>query len=269
MAGEIFKKKRAELGIDLKEASDVLRIGSEYLSAIENDSFDRLPVAVYTIGYIRCYAKYLDVDAGPVIADFTAHLSSPKPSTIIPVASSQRKVPGYTYIALAFLAGLLVFVLYVYTSKNIVSDLSAKNSRISRTEIKPVQTAPLDEAVSPAKVNDVPESGLTAPGLSAAGQATEDKKEHRLTITASDAVWLQIRYEDGRVEEALLKSGMSKDWSFSDTAVMKVGNAGGITMNFDGNDLGVPGKPGQVLNLNFPPGKADTETETTNKSIEQ
>jgi len=256
LAGEIFKKKREELGIDIKEASNVLKIGSEYLSAVENDSFDRLPVAVYTIGYIRCYAKYLDVDAGPVIADFTAHLSSPKPSTIIPVASSQRKVPGYTYVALAFLAGLLVFVLYIYTSKNRVSDLPAENSSISRTEIQPVQTAPLDAgavSVSQSKDNDVPEKGLSAPGLSATVQAPEDKKEHRLTITASDAVWLQVRYEDGKVEEALLKSGMSKDWSFSGTAALKVGNAGGITLNFDGNDLGVPGMPGQVVNLNFPP----------------
>ncbi len=250
LAGEIFKKKREELGIDIKEAADILKIGSEYLSAIENDIFERLPVAVYTIGYIRCYAKYLDVDAGPVIADFTAHLSSPKPSTIIPVASSQRKVPGYTYVALAFLAGLLVFVFYVYTSKNRVSDLSVENIRISGTEKKPAQTSPLNaDAVSirTSKDNDIPESGLTV-----TAQAPEDKKEHHLVIIASDSVWVQIRYENGKVEEALLRSGESKDWSFSDTAVLKIGNAGGITLKFDGNDLGVPGKPGQVLNLNFP-----------------
>jgi cytoskeletal protein RodZ len=249
LAGEIFKKKREELGIDIKEASDILKIGSEYLSAIENDIFDRLPVAVYTIGYIRCYAKYLDVDAGPVIADFTAHLSPPKPSTIIPVASSRRKVSGYTYFALVFLAVLLVFVFYVYTSKN--RELPAENSRIAETEIKPIQTAPLNaDAVSirTPEDEDVPESGLTA-----TGQPPEDKKEHRLSIIATDTVWVQIRYENGKVEEALLRSGISKDWSFSDTAVLKVGNAGGVTLNFDGNDLGAPGKPGQVLSLNFPP----------------
>lgn len=267
MAGEIFKKKREELGIDIKEASDVLKIGSEYLLAIENDSFDRLPVAVYTIGYIRCYAKYLDVDAGPVIADFTSHLSSPKPSTIIPVSSYRRKVSGYSYVVLAFMAGLLVFVFYVYTSKNRAGDQSAENSRIPGTEIKPVQTVPLNAgavSVSPSEDNDAPENGLTA-----TGQAPEVKKEHRLVIIASDSVWLQIRYENGKIEEALLKSGMSKDWHFSDTAMLKVGNAGGITLNFDGNDLGVPGKTGQVVNMNFPAGKVATETEVTTKSSQQ
>ena len=47
---------------------------------------------------------------------------------------------------------------------------------------------------------------------------------------------------------------MSKDWSFAGSAVLKIGNAGGIALKFDGKDLGVPGKPGQVLNLKFPPG---------------
>jgi hypothetical protein len=105
--------------------------------------------------------------------------------------------------------------------------------------------------------------------LNTAGQAPEDKKEHRLIINASDTVWLQIRYENGKVEEALLKSGMSKDWSFPDMAALKVGNAGGITLNFDGNDLGVPGKSGQVLNMNFPPGKVNTESEVAAKSSQQ
>ena len=250
MAGEIFKKKREELGIDIKEASEILRIGSEYLSAIENDIFDRLPVAVYTIGYIRCYAKYLDVDAGPVIASFTSHLTSPKPSTIIPVASSMRKVPGYTYVALVFLAGLLIFVVYLYASKNRASDLSAENIRISRTEEKPAQTAPQNAgAIS---INTSKDNSALKSSTAVAGQAPEDK-EHRLIIITTDNVWVQIRYENGKIEEMLLRSGMSKDLSFAGSAVLKIGNAGGLALKFDGKDLGVPGKPGQVLNLNFPP----------------
>ena len=118
LAGEILKKRREELGFDIKEVSDTLKISSEYLISIENDMFDRLPVAVYTVGYIRCYAKYLEVDAGPVISSFTSHLASPKPSTIIPVSSSRRKVPVYVYAILLLLAGLSAFAVYTYTWKN-------------------------------------------------------------------------------------------------------------------------------------------------------
>jgi len=78
------------------------------------------------------------------------------------------------------------------------------------------------------------------------------KKAHQVVITASDTVWLQIRFEDGKIEEVLLRSGDSKRWEFDGTAVLKIGNAGGVSLKFDGKDLGIPGNAGQVLNLTFP-----------------
>ena len=78
------------------------------------------------------------------------------------------------------------------------------------------------------------------------------KGEHQLGITASDTVWLRIRFENGKQEEMLLKSGKSKSWKFGGPAVLKIGNAGGITLKFDGKDLGVPGDPGKVLDLTLP-----------------
>ena len=249
MAGEIFKKKREELGIDIKEASDILKIGSEYLSAIENDVFDRLPVAVYTIGYIRCYAKYLDVDAGPVIANFTSHLSSPKPSTIIPVSSSKRKVPGYNYFILALLAGLLAFIAYVYTSKNRAGDLPSEHIKASGK--LPVPPAPRAGARVMART---PEEKNSSEDVARSSTIATDKEEHLLEVIARDTSWVQIGFENGKRDEALLRSGISRDWKFTGPAVLKVGNAGGVSLRFDGKDLGIPGKPGQVLNLNFPPG---------------
>ena len=252
MSGEIFKKKREELGIDIKEASDVLKIGPEYLSAIENDIFDRLPVAVYTIGYIRCYAKYLQVEAGPVIANFTSHLSSPKPSTIIPVFSSTQKVSVYFYVMLVLLAGLIVFAVFIYTGKNRTSGKTAEKMNPSVKGNNFVSVAPV--VTNSVFVKTSADSNPEENKMNESVPAAVDKNGHQLEITAFDTVWVQIRYENGKVEEVLLRSGDSKDWRFADTAVLKIGNAGGVALKFDGKDLGVPGKPGQVLNLNFPPG---------------
>jgi cytoskeleton protein RodZ len=83
--------------------------------------------------------------------------------------------------------------------------------------------------------------------------AASEKKEHQLGITASDTVWLRIGFENGKPQEVLLRAGTSKSWKFADTAQLKIGNAGGVTLKFDGKDLGVMGKPGQVLDLTFPP----------------
>jgi len=220
LAGEVLKKRREESGVDIKAVSDILKIRSEYLSAIEDDDFDKLPAAVYTIGYIRCYAKYLDVDAGPVIANFTSHLSYPKPSIIIPIASSVRKVPVYFYVIFVLLAGLLAFAVYIYMGENRTSGKIAEKINPSVEEKTPVPVAQI---------------------------------EHRLEITSMDTAWLRISYENGKSQEALLRAGDLKRWEFRGAATLRIGNAGGVTLKFDGKDLGVPGNPGQALTLTFPP----------------
>lgn len=252
MTGETLKKRREELGIDIRAASDMLKISSKYLSAIENDTFDKLPVAVYTIGYIRCYAKYLDVDAEPIILNFISHLSTPKPATIIPVSSSRRKVPGYLYGVSALLTALLAFVVYTYTLKNRTGSMPVDNIKVSGTEKEPATAAPLYTEAVPIRS---PEDKVSLKSMQTVpGQILADKKEHRLEIIAHDITWILIKFEDGKFEEMLLNSGISKSWKFGGSAALKIGNAGGVMLKFDSKDLGVPGKPGQVLNLAFPQG---------------
>ena len=250
MAGEIFKKRREELGVDIKEVSDILKISTEYLSAIEDDIFDKLPVAVYTIGYIRCYAKYLDIAAEPVIINFVSHLTSPKPSTIIPVFSSRRKVPVYVYAMFVLLAGFLALALFIYSGKNSTSDRIAEEIQPAVKGNQVIPAAPV--ATNSEFVKTPADSKPEADTLDESVPAVVDKNEHQLGMTAFDTVWIQIRYENGKIEEMLLRSGTSKTWSFADPVVLRIGNAGGVTLKFDGKDLGVPGKPGQVLDLTFP-----------------
>jgi hypothetical protein len=250
LAGEIFKKKREELGIEIKEASDILKIGPEYLSAIENDIFDKLPVAVYTLGYIRCYAKYLDVDAESAIANFTSHLSSPKPSTIIPVFSSTQKVSIYFYVMLVLLAGVTVFAIYTCTGKN-------RNKAITVEKVIPSVKQKIITPPAPVAVKSVP-ARKTADSIPMENKIHEavpagmDKDEHRLAIKSLDNVWMRISFENGKKEEVLLRAGISRKWEFRGAASLRIGNAGGVLLNFDGKELGVPGAPGQALNLTFP-----------------
>ena len=253
MAGEILKKRREELGFDIKQVADALKISSEYLISIEDDMFDKLPVAVYTIGYIRCYAKYLGVDAGPVIANFTSHLVSPKPPTVIPVSSSIRKVPGYVHAMLFFLAGLMVFAGYEYAGKEQPDSTPAPTVEkvgppVEGENIKPA--VPLAENSAP--VTMPAESNPEANPVNESALAAAAKAEHEMGITASATVWIRIRFENGKHEEMLLRTGESKNWKFGGTALLRIGNAGGVTLKFDGKDLGVPGAPGKVLDLTLP-----------------
>ena len=75
---QIMKERRIELGKEINEAAEITRIKESYLKAIEEEDFSKLPIAVYTKGYIREYAKYLGVYAEDIIANYERYLDEKK-----------------------------------------------------------------------------------------------------------------------------------------------------------------------------------------------
>lgn len=65
--GNLFKKRRIELNLSLKEVETATSIRSNMLSAIEEGNFAQLISPVYATGFISQYAKYLGIQEEPVI----------------------------------------------------------------------------------------------------------------------------------------------------------------------------------------------------------
>ena len=60
--GDIIRGERATLGKTLADAEADLRIGADYLEAIENADIDRFDTPGFVPGYVRSYADYLGLD---------------------------------------------------------------------------------------------------------------------------------------------------------------------------------------------------------------
>ena len=69
--GEYLKQIRIRNKIALPTVSRELNISFVYLEAIENDEFSNTPGGVYTIGFIRAYANYLNLDSNKIINSAT------------------------------------------------------------------------------------------------------------------------------------------------------------------------------------------------------
>jgi hypothetical protein len=59
--GDLYQKLRLAAGVCEKEMQERTKICVDYLDAIENNRFDRLPQPVYVKGFLRSYMKYLGV----------------------------------------------------------------------------------------------------------------------------------------------------------------------------------------------------------------
>ena len=75
---QLLKKRRLELGKNINEAAEITRIKESYLKAIEEEDFSKLPIEVYTKGYIREYAKFLGVYAEDIITKYDRYLDEKK-----------------------------------------------------------------------------------------------------------------------------------------------------------------------------------------------
>ncbi|OGI16213.1 MAG: hypothetical protein A3E38_02605 [Candidatus Moranbacteria bacterium RIFCSPHIGHO2_12_FULL_54_9] len=60
--GEKLKKLRGDFRMSLAEISKVTKIQVKYLEYLENGQYDKLPADVYVRGFLRSYARYLNID---------------------------------------------------------------------------------------------------------------------------------------------------------------------------------------------------------------
>ena len=67
--GDIFKAKRKELNLSLKEVENTTSIRSSYLEAIEEGQISEYISGVYALGFIKQYAQFLGLDIDGMIRD--------------------------------------------------------------------------------------------------------------------------------------------------------------------------------------------------------
>ena len=72
--GDKFRKAREKKELSLDDVSNVTKIGSRMLQAIEEEHFDLLPGGVFNKGFIRAYAKHLGLNDDEAVTDYLACL---------------------------------------------------------------------------------------------------------------------------------------------------------------------------------------------------
>lgn len=68
--GSLLREARESRDITLAEAHEETKINVRYLEALENGEYDLLPTPVHTKGYLRNYARFLELDPEPLLVRF-------------------------------------------------------------------------------------------------------------------------------------------------------------------------------------------------------
>ena len=231
MVGEILRKKREESGQDLHEISKILKIRYKILKAIEDEEFEGLPEEVYVKGYIREYSKILNIDPEIAIKAYIQQISPPQdennemPEDEI-VYKKKLKIRSVLIPALLILIITVIFVLF----------------RFSREKLEMPPATPESEKKIPSPFAETKQE--ISP--------TVVETSHVLEVIATDTTWFSVNIDNNSTNDILLKPGESVNFQAKNGFSLKIGNAGGVNLIFDGKEIGKLGEQDQVIKLNLP-----------------
>ena len=176
--GAQLRAAREALGYTLEQASRHLHLDMQTIVSIESDQYPAHIPTTYLRGYLRAYAKWLEVPADAVVASFKtptdsdSNLSGLQSLSSLPVGSANSaKRLGFmavVIVALVLIAGALyVFVPQIVS--NVESVFSAKDSKA--LESAPIESKNLTEGEL--SLNLAPATDL-ATGADSVGELSTD-----------------------------------------------------------------------------------------------
>lgn len=233
-----LKALRESRGLTLEDVFNVTRISVLNIEAIEKGEFNFLPSPVYARAYIKTYARLLDVDEKEVLGHYEKYLATVAGAEISEPVQKEIKFSYKKLIIVSFLliaACGLFYIVYLcsgYRTVNVPTgiDIGAK------TQVK--STSAPNNVVSPEKTETME-------------AVIESVPPGRLVVTARETTWLRIKEEGKPDFEILMKPGEKLEREASQLS-MDVGNAGGISVEFDGKIMEDLGRSGEVVHLRLP-----------------
>ncbi|KJU86300.1 XRE family transcriptional regulator [Candidatus Magnetobacterium bavaricum] len=247
MIGEYLRGLRAQAGMSLKEIAIKTRVRSEYLEALEQERFDKIPAEIYIKGYIRSYLKAISVNPAEGLRIYNEQILKSREADLSmqePEKKALLPIRQLLYTAIA-LIGVAVAVFLFYQRH--VPPLSVKKIPLNGTMIsKNIVNSDFKDAQHP----DLPKSAVVKAPVPVIDTSMVVK--HNLSLEVLETTWISITI-DGKDKKAMtLMPGDTAQWTGDDNFSLKLGNAGGVRVTFDGKDFGAPGPRGSVLTVNFP-----------------
>ncbi|HSB51508.1 MAG TPA: RodZ domain-containing protein [Dissulfurispiraceae bacterium] len=244
-----LKKRREEVGLSIETAANATKIKKSFLSAIEDEDFARLPANVYTKGYIRQYAQFLDVPAEEIVAAYEQFIrekgKGPGKEAEAGDLIEKQLVTASRVPSLNLSKRALLVVTFLISLVGVYLALPPQR------EVPPTVEPPKAEVTQAAPAEQSPASPAQEGPLPA---AVEDRRSesHTLRIVATDKVWVQVVIDGNEKREALLHPGDKVTYEAEESLVLKIGNAGGVVLTYNGRELEPPGTKGEVVRLSFP-----------------
>lgn len=229
--GQYLREAREAMGIDLREAAQQTRISVNYLKALEEEDFSKLPGEVFVRGFLKNYGRFLRLEESEVIKRY----ADLKPQTLTPpappaegekatVISEQGKAKKAKEAPIEpFVWGAAIFILLVVF---LFTSLPANKHTGSSSVTVSAPTGTLQSVEQ--------------------FQARRPDKLY-LEVIALEDTWLLVRTDTSPQKKAVLKKGENLIWSADGMFLLSYSDVSAVRLLLNGVELAVTGKKGTVI----------------------
>lgn len=135
--GNVLKAAREAQGLSIHEVCSQLRLGLKQIQAIEQDDFDKLPQPSIVRGFIRNYARLLNIDVNPILEAYQRIVPNKAPLPLSVRSNASRSVidqpaPGFRpQRLLTFLIFLVLASIAAYFYINHIKPQALKDAALA------------------------------------------------------------------------------------------------------------------------------------------
>jgi cytoskeleton protein RodZ len=254
-AGDLLRAEREQQGLTIELASARSRIRSSVLTAIESGETGEIP-SVYLRGYIRNYARFLDVDITN-LATGIEHIKGAEPEvrTVFTVKSRRNSGEKWLKVSSYLVASALIATLaWQFTHEAVrfsqgdselssANGLSSKSGEPARPDTRSSNTH-LSASIASVEIlskrselasDSAAEQAWAAISDTGEAGAVDNSSMHNLSISTSADTWIEIADAAGnQLELDLVRAGSSREYNGQAPFDVKIGRASAVVLNMDG-----------------------------------
>ena len=271
--GTRLRQARERSNMSIKHVADRLYLDARVIDALETDNYQGLPPTIFVRGYLRNYAKLLDISPESIMVAFDHGPQTSVPSlTAAPLkrdkqTSSKDLWPTVATIVIIVTLMTLMALWQYYpastadetsltgtpletheSSWNAGFDQTVETGTGHSTEIgESNQPGEQDIKVSTTTVLSPPAVVSVIQSEDGASQIPSDKKEQTMRVHFKQRVWMKVTDKTGKqLYEGTGHAGKVLSWEALPPFKVKVGNTG-VDIEYHGKTKNIKAYPGQKL----------------------
>ncbi len=224
-----LKKARQKLGYDYDFITQKAKLHPKVLQALEEEDFGYFKSALYLRSFLSKYAKFLGLDEKQILSELDLlplELQSSEQGYAKSSSSPIKIVLIFKTIVLSMFIVGSICLIFLGVKKTLAIFINS-NSNIEMDNI--VNSGIKQDVI--AKTKDI--------------VVKEDLQESislQLTIKASEDCWIQLRADNKKIFDSILKANQSETWNAEEEFELWVGDASRLSFVLNGRNIGPVGK---------------------------